>query len=274
MTVVAFEERERLSAHNIFKAHKQAIEDGLGDWSESLFLKYNTDLDWDETSAVLGTGFLFSEIYDGVYFSASEWLTVDKGLSRLGEAFHPIVDDRLTLNRRIQKISFDDKTNKTAIHWRDNPFDRDLQSNTYDKTIVAAPFSTAKLWNIDVPLSDVMQEAIDGLGQSAACKVALLYETRFWEQMENPIYGGCGSTDIPGIGSFCYPAYNINATGPGALLAAYDTGTGPNAQGLSEEEHVGLVYQAMSGFVRPSEIEAQAERTSWRDSRHPRRSGP
>jgi hypothetical protein len=28
-----------------------------------------------------------------VYFAATEWKTIDKGLNRLAEAFHPIVDN-------------------------------------------------------------------------------------------------------------------------------------------------------------------------------------
>lgn len=214
-------------------------------------MKYNQGLDWSDAPATFGTGTLWDDIYDGVYFSATEWKTIDKGLNRLAEAFHPLVDKRLKLGRKVQKISFDSASNKTAVHWRDSPFDKYAHNVTYDKTIVAAPFSTAKLWQIDVPLSPIMAEAVSSLGYSRACKVALLYKTRFWEHIDNPIYGGCGSTDIPGIGSFCYPAYNINGTGPGALLAAYDTGTGPNAQALTEEEHVGLVYQAMSKPCQP-----------------------
>lgn len=78
-----------------------------------------------------------------------------------------------------------------------------------------------------------------------------MYETRFWEQLDPPIIGGCGSTDLPGIGSFCYPAYNINGTGPGALLASYNTGAGPFLQAMSEEDHVRLVVEAMEEIHGP-----------------------
>ena len=66
---------------------------------------------------------------------------------------------------------------------------------------------------------------ISTLNYQQSCKVALHYETRFWEAQENPIFGGCGSVDIPGIGSVCYPAYEINSTGPGVLLGSYISGT-------------------------------------------------
>lgn len=52
-----------------------------------------------------------------------------------------------------------------------------------------------------------------------SCKVALHYETRFWEHLPEPIYGGCGSTNILNIDNVCYPPYNINSTGPGILYA-------------------------------------------------------
>jgi monoamine oxidase len=60
---------------------------------------------------------------------------------------------------------------------------------------------------------------------ATACKVALHYKTRFWEHLKAPIVGGCGFTDIPGIGSVCYPSYKINSSGPGVLLASYNFGT-------------------------------------------------
>jgi monoamine oxidase len=79
----------------------------------------------------------------------------------------------------------------------------------------------------------------------------LLYETGFWEKLGPPIIGGCGTTDLPGIGSFCYPAYNINGTGPGALLASYNTASGPFLQAMSKEDHVRLVVEAMEEIHGP-----------------------
>lgn len=138
------------------------------DFSESSFLRAQ-GLGWNETSAVGGTGTLWSSIYDGVYFAANEWLTIDKGLSRLGEAFHPIVDNRLTYGRRIEALSYDEEKGKTGIHWHENG---EKKSCEYDKTIVAVPFSVARLWRTPT-LNPVMSEAISGLGYSFACKVAV-----------------------------------------------------------------------------------------------------
>lgn len=138
------------------------------DFSESSFLR-DQGLGWDETSAVGGTGTLWSSIYDGVYFAANEWVTVDKGLNRLAEAFHPIVDSRLTYGRRIEALSYNETTGKTGIHWKE---DGEKQSREYDQTIVAVPFSVARLWRTPT-LSPVMTEAIGGLGYAFACKVAV-----------------------------------------------------------------------------------------------------
>lgn len=138
------------------------------DFSETSFLKAQ-GLGWNETSAVGGTGTLWSSIYDGVYFSANEWRTVDKGLNRLAEAFHPIVDNRLSYHRRIERLTFNETTQKTGIVWRE---DGKMKTEEYDKTLVAVPFSIARLWRTP-KLNPVMSEAITGLGYSFACKVAV-----------------------------------------------------------------------------------------------------
>ncbi|KAG7528397.1 hypothetical protein FFLO_06188 [Filobasidium floriforme] len=260
---IGYQDRYALSAANIFKAHKAGIEGGLMDFSESMFLR-SQGLGWNETSAVGGTGTLWDEIYDGVYFSATTWKTIDKGLNRLAEAFHPIVDKKITYGRRVNKLSYDESTKKTSVHWYDNA-KSSSETLTYDKTIVAVPFSVARLWRLP-KFNPVMTEAITGLGYSYACKVALLYKTRFWEQIEDPIFGGCGSTDLPGIGSVCYPAYNINGTGPGAMLASYTTPVGPSLSAMSEADHVGMVVEAMNeihGDIAREQYTGEYDRVCW-----------
>ncbi|GHJ88713.1 hypothetical protein NliqN6_5115 [Naganishia liquefaciens] len=260
---IDYTDKYELSAKNIFKAHKQAIEDGLHSFSEVSFLR-SQGLGWNETSAVGGTGTLWDEIYDGVYFSATQWKTIDKGLTRLAEAFHPIVDGKITYGRRINKLSYDEKTKKTSVSWYEHET-KSTESKTYDKTIVAVPFSVARLWRLP-SFNSVIKEAITGLGYSYACKVSLLYKTRFWEHIEQPIFGGCGSTDLPGIGSVCYPAYNINGTGPGALLASYTTPVGPSLSALSEADHVGMVVEAMNeihGEIAAEQYTGKYDRICW-----------
>jgi len=116
-------------------------------------------------------GTLWDEIYDSVYFSATTWRTIDKGLTRLAEAFHPVVDDKITYGRRINKLSYDEESKKTSIHWYDAETST-FESKTYDKTVVAVPFSVARLWRLP-EMNPIMTEAITGLGYSYACKVAV-----------------------------------------------------------------------------------------------------
>jgi len=63
-----------------------------------------------------------------------------------------------------------------------------------------------------------------------------------------PIFGGCSTTtDIPGIGTICYPSYNLNSTGPASILASYiSTGEwGTRWLSATEVEHVRYVLDAM-----------------------------
>ena len=138
------------------------------DFSEASYLRAQ-GLGWNETSAVLNGGTLWDDIYDGVYFAATQWKTIDKGLNRLAEAFHPIVDNRLSYGRRIERLTYDEESGKTGIAWTE---DGKKESREYDKTLVAVPFSVAKLWRM--PRFDaVMREAITGLTYSSACKVSV-----------------------------------------------------------------------------------------------------
>ncbi|KAK0739515.1 flavin-containing amine oxidoreductase-domain containing protein [Apiosordaria backusii] len=95
-------------------------------------------------------------------------------------------------------------------------------------------------------------EAISTLPYTSACKVALEFETRFWEHLDEPIYGSCyvAGPDYPGIGSICYPSYNINGTGPGALLASYVSNPEWTDKwiAMNESEHVRYVLDAMVGI--------------------------
>lgn len=97
-----------------------------------------------------------------------------------------------------------------------------------------------------------MMEAISTLPYTSACKVALEFETRFWEHLDQPIYGSCyiAGPDYPGIGSVCYPSYNINGTGPGALLGSYISNPEWTEKwmAMNENEHVQYVLDAMVGI--------------------------
>lgn len=99
-------------------------------------------------------------------------------------------------------------------------------------------------------------------------QVALQFSTRFWEHYSKPIFGGCStSTDIPGIGSVCYPSYKINSTGPGVMLASYSSPDfGIRFASWPELEHVQYVLNAMidiHGEVAREQYTGRYNRTCW-----------
>lgn len=157
--------------------------------------------------------------YEGLYFSATTWATVDGGLSRIPASFHPLVDNYTTMGRKIERVGWDEETQQVSLQWRNNYTETDFQTCAYDYTVVAVPFSVVKNWRLPSLMSTTMTNAINHMPYGQACKVALEFSTRFWEHLDNPIIGSCStSTDIPGIGSICYPSYNINGTGPATML--------------------------------------------------------
>ncbi len=206
-------------------------------------------------------------LYEAVYGLATEWRTIDKGLSRLPLAFTPFVSNRTRFGARVEKMSFEDDTQKTSILWRPNGPWSNLTSAEYDYTIVAVPFTIVRLW--DKPqFSGLLTRAINTMNYDTACKVALHYQTRFWEHLDPAIIGGCGSTNITGIGEICYPSYAINSSGPGVLLANYDPGDSFAASlgALSDEQHVAYVQRAMvsiHGEVAAQQFTGQYDRICW-----------
>ncbi|KAL2810054.1 flavin-containing amine oxidoreductase-domain containing protein [Aspergillus granulosus] len=237
-------------ADNIFRAHKTAVENGLFHWSEAGYLRYALGYGDNITDYVTGSGNspIWGDIYDNVYFSASEWRTIDKGLESLPRAFYPHIANKTTFGRKVSGLTYNATTAKIAVNWRDDPLDLTPNSQEYDYAVVATPFSKVRLW--DLPrYSSLLSRAISTMNYSPSCKLSLLYETRFWEHQENPIFGGCGSVDVPGVGSVCYPSFNMNASGPGVVLASYTSGTPARSiAALSEEDYVGIVQRAMVEF--------------------------
>lgn len=158
--------------------------------------------------------------------------------------------------------------NKVTLQWRHNYTDPVFQNSTYDYTVIAVPFSIVKRWRFsDLPIT--ISNAINNVPYTSACKVALEFRTRFWEHYANPIYGSCStSTDIPGIGSVCYPSYNINGTGPATMLASYVSGGdwGERWAATPEAEHVRYVLDAMieiHGDVAREQYTGKFNRRCW-----------
>ncbi|RPA88980.1 hypothetical protein L873DRAFT_1755678 [Choiromyces venosus 120613-1] len=247
-----FKTKEKMAelANNVYMAHKKAIDEGWDDFSEFEYIHTLLGASLNVTDLALGSGeaiphSFWGEYMDNVYFSATDWYTIDHGLNRLPLAFGPIVKDRLKFGRRVDKIDYSKSANKVKFSWRKDFRDRNYTTAEYDYALVAAPFSIVRKLRIPA-FSSVLGRAINRLGYTNACKVAIQFRTRFWEHLNPPIFGGCTSTDIPLIGSYCYPSYNMNGTGPGVLLASYSSGgTADRSVSFTDEEHIEYVLAAM-----------------------------
>jgi len=262
------EAKIRASATNVFRTHKAAVEAGYLDFSEAGYLRYVLRTNYNITDQVDSIAdFLPSWYYEDVYFMATTWRTIDQGLSRLPAAFGPLVANRTRFQVSVQELTYDEDTAQMTAHWRPgNPFDTSTTSQTFDYVVVAVPFSKVRLWRLP-SYSSLLSRAINTLNYSPSCKVALHYETRFWEHLPVPIYGGCGSTNIPDIGSVCYPSYHINSTGPGALLASYSSGVPARSLGaMTPLQHVAHVQRAMietHGSVAQDQFTGAWDRICW-----------
>lgn len=256
---------------NVYKAHKDAVEKGLFNWSEAAYLKYALNQSADVVDFLTGNGDSPIWEYDTAYFGATTWRTIDKGLESLPRAFLPHVQDRLTLGRKITGLKHDNSTGKVSIEWRNDPFAMEPESETYDYAVVSVPFTKVRLWSLP-KYSSLLSRAISTMNYQQSCKVALHYKTRFWEKLSPPIIGGCGSTDIPGIGSVCYPAYKINSTGPGVILGSYASGTiARSVAALSTADHVALVQRAMvevHGDIATEQFTGSYDRQCWEVDEH------
>lgn len=242
-------------ATNMFKAHRQYIDSGLagmpGDhWSEFGFLVQYLNGSLEDASQLtdIASASFWDRLYGSVYGSAASLKTIDGGLSRLPFSFYPLVGNVTSWNRNVERVQFDAKTNKVQLQWREKRVISKLETSSFDYTLISAPFSVVKRWRLPLGFPAKITDAINKMPYTSACKVALEYSERFWEKYENPIFGGCStSTDIPGMGTICYPSYNLNSSGPASVLASYvQEDLGERWASLSEEEHVQYVLDAMT----------------------------
>jgi monoamine oxidase len=259
-------------ATNVFRAHKKAIKDGLFDYSESMYLRQVLHTDLNITDQIVSAGFEPAWPYEWVYFSATTWKTIDKGLSQLPSAFMPLVKNRTTFGISVSSLQWNATSGKISAHWRPSwasPFSMTTRSESFDYAVVAVPFSKVRLWRLP-KYSSLLTRAINTLNYAQACKVALHYKSRFWEHLPHPIYGGCGSSDIPGIGNICYPSYQINSTRPGAILASYIPGTQARTVGaMSTLDHVAMVQRAMietHGAIAAEQFTGEFDRVCWENN--------
>ncbi|KAK4508532.1 hypothetical protein PRZ48_002271 [Zasmidium cellare] len=241
----------RLFVKNIFEAHRQAVDTGYFDWSESQYIWHvlsksiNTT---DDINTIANNN--PSWLYENIYGAATQWLTVDQGLSRLPQAFEPQVLNRTQFNTSVQGIAWNGSSVIVKHTPTDQPASKQRES-AFDHVITSVPFSLVRLWDLP-PYSSLLSRAIQNLQYTPVCKVALRYKTRFWEHLPQPILGGCGAVNISGIGNICYPSYKINSTGPGVLLGSYVlTEVANSLAALSDAAHIALVQRAMVSIHGP-----------------------
>lgn len=258
----------RSIASNVYKAHKWAVDNGYFHFSEAGYLKYALKIANNITDEVDDTSDNSpSWEYESVYFSSTDWLTVNKGLTSLPKAFSPQVLNRTIFQTAVQGMSWDNETQKMTLEYRNkNLFDIEPETMEFDYVVVAVPFSKVRLWRLP-DYTNLLSRAIQRLNYDQSCKVALHYKTRFWEHLEHPIIGGCGSTNIPQIGSVCYPSYKINSTGPGVILGSYVSTVGARSVGsMTDEEHVAYVQRAMieiHGEIAQEQFTGSYDRHCW-----------
>ncbi|KAF6798188.1 l-amino acid oxidase [Colletotrichum sojae] len=268
-------EKAKFYATNVFKAHKQAVEQGMFDFSEVEYLRFvmKTDLnvtDETTTSAVVWPMWEF----ETVYFMADQWRTIDGGISRLPAAFENIIKDRISYNTKVFSVKYNEDAKDLSVTWRrtgSNPWSKNTTTERFDYIFNSVPLNLLRYWELP-PHSSLMRRAIERMIFLNAVKVAMQYKTRFWEHLEHPIVGGCGRTDVYGIGQICYPSYNINGTGPGVMLTSYasdiDAGV---ACAMPAEEHIAYIQRAMVEIHGPIADEmwtGNYERHCWEHDEH------
>ncbi|KAH7305223.1 hypothetical protein B0I35DRAFT_333155, partial [Stachybotrys elegans] len=242
-------ERVRMYATNIFAAYKQAKEDGMFDYSEVSYLRDVLKMDLNTTDEV-GLSHIYWPIweYETVYFLASKWLTVEGGLERLPVAFGPIIQDRIQYGAKVNGMRYN-KCNKTvSVSWKptgSNPFTTSNNVDNFDYVLNSVPLNLMKFWDLP-PYSSLLRRAIDRTLYANACKVAVQFKTRFWEHLEQPIFGGCTRITRPQLGQVCYPSWHLNDTGPGTMMASYISDYEATvACAQSEEEHLAYIKRAL-----------------------------
>ena len=146
------------------------------------------------------------------------------GMDRIAQAIYREVADIVQLNAKVTKI--DQSESGVTVTYVDANGKGGPQTAQADWLVCTIPLSI--LSEIDVAVSQPMQDAIEAVPYETSVKVGLQFKRRFWEQDEH-IYGGITYTDLA-ISTIGYPASGYGSAGKGVLLGAYVWG--PNAYEL------------------------------------------
>lgn len=244
-----------------WRAHKRVMDQGLDDWSQQAMMRHvfkasenvtdaiwtasDYDVFWDE---LVHNSNLAQDGGSGA-LGLTEWKCIDNGFNKLSDAFIPHVKGRLTLNRKIRKLeSIPDGHGgiRNRLTWFPSPKNLTCVSKDYDYTIISAPFTMTRFMSLP-PFSSVLSRATSeaGLRFKSACKVALLFSSRFWEQGEKPIFGGYSTPPSAAVGALYYPVYGLNESRPGLIMHYRGGSWSEEFTSLSDSEHVQMVLDAI-----------------------------
>jgi monoamine oxidase len=144
------------------------------------------------------------------------------GMDRIAQAIYREVADLVQFNAKVTAIDQSESGVSVTYVDADGKGGRPHQVKG-DWLVCTIPLSI--LSEIDLKVSQPMQDAIHAVPYAPSVKIGLQFKRRFWEQDEH-IYGGITHTDLP-ISTIGYPHGNYGGAGKGVLLGAYVWG--PNA---------------------------------------------
>jgi len=269
-------ERIKLYATNIFKAYKQAKDDGMFDYSEVAYLRNKLKFDLNTTDEV-GQSHIYWPMweYETVYFLASKWVTIKGGLSRMPAAFEPLVKDRVQYGAKINGLHWNENNKTISVSWKptgSDPYSTPDNVENFDYILNSVPLNLMKFWQLP-RYSSLLKRAIDRTLFANACKVAVQFKTRFWEHLDKPIIGGCTRLYQPNLGQICYPSWQVNASGPGTMLASYLSDYEATvACAMPEAEHMAYIKRAFAEMHGEEVVEenwtGNYERQCWEQDEH------
>ncbi|KAF2014203.1 L-amino-acid oxidase [Aaosphaeria arxii CBS 175.79] len=242
-------ERIKLYATNIFKAYKQAKDDGMFDYSEVAYLRNVLKFDLNTTDEVTPSqNYWPMWEYETVYFLATKWKTIKGGLDRMPQAFKPLIGDRILYGAKVNGLEYNEENNTVSVTWKPTgaePFNTPDSVETFDYVLNSVPLNLLKFWKLP-KYSSLLKRAIGRTLYANAAKTAIQFKKRFWEHLERPILGGCTRLTNPQLGQVCYPGWHLNATGPGVMLASYLSDYEATvACAMPEAEHIAYIKRAL-----------------------------
>ncbi|CEJ82365.1 Putative Fusarubin cluster-oxidoreductase [[Torrubiella] hemipterigena] len=265
---------------DVWRAHKAAMDLDYDSWSQQSLMRNQFKASENVTDAIW-TSTDYDVLWDEMTHNSNlaqdggagtlgetEWKCVDGGFNRLTDAFMPHVQSKLNLHTKVTKLEPIDNDGRVRITSKSTK-DKKAAPTTkdYDYAIMAVPFPMTRF--MDLPeYSSVLGRAISeaGLRFKSACKVALLFQERFWEKGERPIFGGKSEPVSNAVGALYYPVYGLNESRPG-LITHYRGGDWSDRMvSMSDDQHADMVLESivsLHGEVAREQYTGNYTRLCW-----------